>query len=98
MVFLLPASFFKSKKGGEGFRKFSTTRYGQNIPFSIDTVNDFSGVKVFTIQTVVIKITKGIEMKYPMNKYKVWKQMGKNHLLIRTQSGVKLLITLVMIF
>ena len=77
MVFLLPASFLKSTKGGEGFRKFSITRYGQNIPFSIDSVDDFSGVKLFTIPTVAIKITKGIEMKYPMNKYKVWKQIGK---------------------
>lgn len=77
MVFLLPASFLKSTKGGEGFRKFSITRFGQNIPFSIDFVDDFTGVKLFTIPTVAIKITKGIEMKYPMNKYKVWKQIGK---------------------
>lgn len=77
MVFLLPASFLKSTKGGEGFRKFSITRFGQNIPFSVDSVDDFSGVKLFTIPTVAIKIIKGIEMKYPMNKYKVWKQTGK---------------------
>lgn len=77
MVFLLPASFLKSTKGGEGFRKFTITRFGQNIPFSIDSVDDFSGVKLFTIPTVAIKITKGIEMKYPMNAYRVWKQKGK---------------------
>ncbi len=77
MVFLLPASFLKSTKGGEGFRKFSITRLGQNIPFSVDAVDDFSGVKLFTIPTVAIKITKGIEMRYPMNAYKVWKQIGK---------------------
>lgn len=77
MVFLLPASFLKSTKGGEGFRKFSITRFGQNIPFSIDSVDDFSGVKLFSIPTIAIKITKGIEMKYPMNTYKVWKQIGK---------------------
>lgn len=77
MVFLLPASYLKSTKGGEGFRKFSITRFGQNIPFSVDSVDDFSGVKLFTIPTVAIKITKGIEMKYPMNEYKVWKQKGK---------------------
>lgn len=77
MVFLLPVSFLKSTKGGEGFRKFSITRFGQNIPFSIDSVDDFSGVKLFTIPTAAIKITKGIEMKYPMSNYKVWKQIGK---------------------
>ena len=77
MVFLLPASFLKSTKGGEGFRKFSITRFGQNIPFKIDTVDDFSNVKLFTIPTVAIKITKGIEMQYPMHTYKAWKQIGK---------------------
>lgn len=77
MVFLLPTSFLKSTKGGEGFRKFSITRFGQNIPFSVDSVDDFSGVKLFTIPTIAIKITKGTEMKYPMNAYKVWKQIGK---------------------
>ena len=55
MVFLLPASFLKSTKGGEGFRKFSITRFGQNIPFSVEAVDDFSGVKLFTIPTVAIK-------------------------------------------
>lgn len=77
MVFLLPASFLKSTKGGEGFRKFSITRFGQNVPFSVESVDDFSGVKLFTVPTVAIKMTKGIEMKYPMDKYKVWRQKGK---------------------
>ena len=77
MAFLLPASFLKSTKGGEGFRKFSITRFGQNIPFSIDAVDDFSGVKLFTIPTIAIKITKGVSMKYPMTAYKVWKQKRK---------------------
>ena len=81
MVFLLPASFLKSTKGGEGFRKLFITRFEQNIPFSIDTVDDFSGVKLFTIPTVAIKITKGVEMKYPMNAYKVWRQNGKKSLI-----------------
>ena len=77
MVFLLPASFLKSTKGGEGFRKFSITRFGQNVPFKIDAVDDFSDVKLFTISTIALKITKGVEMKYPMNSYKVWTQIGK---------------------
>lgn len=77
MVFLLPVSFLKSTKGGEGFRKFTITRFGQNIPFSVDAVDDFSGVRLFTIPTVAMKITKGVVMKYPMNAYKVWEQIGK---------------------
>lgn len=77
MVFLLPASFLKSTKGGEGFRKFSITRFGQNVPFKVDAVDDFSNVKLFTIPTIAIKITKGVEMEYPMSTYKVWEQIGK---------------------
>ena len=77
MVFLLPASFLKSTKGGEGFRKFSITRSEQNIPFAVDAVDDFSDVKLFTIPTIAIKFIKGVKMQYPMNDYKVWKQMGK---------------------
>ena len=77
MVFLLPASFLKSTKGGEGFRKFFITRFGQNVPFAIDMVDDFSNVRLFTIPTIAIKITKGVEMKCPMHTYKVWYQIGK---------------------
>lgn len=77
MVFLLPASFLKSTKGGEGFRKFSITRFGQNVPFAVSMVDDFSNVKLFTIPTIAIKITKGVEMKYPMHTYRVWKQVGR---------------------
>ena len=46
-------------------------RQGQNVPFRIDAVDDFSNVKLFTIPTVAIKIIKGVEMVYPMNAYKV---------------------------
>lgn len=81
MVFLLPASFLKSTKGGEGFRKLSITRFGQNVPFKIDAVDDFSNVKLFTIPTIAIKIIKNIEMVYPMNAYKVWEQVGKKMLI-----------------
>lgn len=35
MVFLLPASFLKSTKGGEGFRKFEIIRNNQSIPFKV---------------------------------------------------------------
>lgn len=77
MVFLLPASFLKSTKGGEGFRKFSITRFGQNVPFSVDAVDDFSGVNLFTVPTVVMRLTKGKKMNYPMNGYRIWRQKGK---------------------
>lgn len=81
MVFLLPTSFLKSTKGGQGFRKLSITRLGQNIPFKIDMVDDFSNVRLFSIPTIAIRITKGSKMKYPMNSYRVWKQIGKKSII-----------------
>lgn len=77
MVFLLPASFLKSTKGGEGFRKLQIVRKGQDIPFRIDKVHDFSGVNLFTTPTVAIKFCKGERMKYPMKHYRVYKQIGR---------------------
>lgn len=77
MVFLLPASFLKSTKGGEGFRKFSITRFEQNIPFEVEAVDDFSNVKLFTVPTIAIKIKKGAKTAYPMNHYTVWTQIGR---------------------
>ncbi len=77
MVFLLPASFLKSTKGGEGFRKFGIIRNNQSIPFKVEEVHDFSGVSLFTIPTVAIKFGKGAAMTYPMDKYRLYKQIGR---------------------
>ncbi len=77
MVFLLPASFLKSTKGGEGFRKFEIIRNGQNVPFKVESVHDFSGVSLFTIPTVAIKFRKGERMAYPMEDYCVFTQTGR---------------------
>ena len=77
MVFLLPASFLKSTKGGEGFRKFEIIRNNQRIPFNIEEVHDFSAVNLFTIPTVAVKFGKGTTMQYPMDKYRFYSQMGR---------------------
>ena len=77
MVFLLPASFLKSTKGGEGFRKFSIIRNNQSVPFYVEEVHDFSGVNLFTIPTVAIKFGKGKQMVYPMDKYRFYRQKGR---------------------
>ena len=77
MVFLLPASFLKSTKGGEGFRKFEIMRNGQDIPFSVLSVHDFSNVSLFTIPAVAIKFKKNIAMEYPMNDYNMFSQVGR---------------------
>lgn len=77
MVFLLPASFLKSTKGGEGFRKFEIIRNGQHVPFCIESVHDFSDVSLFTIPTVAIKFLKGTQMTYPMKDYCLFSQIGR---------------------
>lgn len=75
MIFLLPATFLKSSKGGEGFRKFEIIRNNQKIPFSVEEVHDFSGVKLFTVPSVAIKFIKGKPMTYPMSKYRFYTQI-----------------------
>lgn len=77
MVFLLPASFLKSTKGGEGFRKFEIIRNNQSIPFNVEEVHDFSAVRLFTIPTVAIKFGKGTAMQFPMDKYRFYSQIGR---------------------
>lgn len=72
MAFILPTSFLKSGKGGHGFRKFSITRNGQNIPFSIKSVDNFTPKMVFTINSSVIVFKKGEEMVYPFSNYNNW--------------------------
>lgn len=77
MVFLLPASFLKATKGGEGFRKFEIIRNNQSAPFKVDAVHDFSDVSLFTIPTVAIKFIKGHKMEYPMSSYRFYRQVGR---------------------
>ena len=77
MVFLLPTSFLKSTKGGEGFRKLKIIRKSQDLSFSIESVHDFSNVNLFTVSTSAIKFKKGTEMSYPMTDYVVYTQCGK---------------------
>ena len=81
LAFLLPASFLKSTKGGQGFRKFEITRDEQNVSFSVDKVDDFSEVRLFTIPTILAVFQKGEEMVYPFYNYKRWVQReGKRQL------------------
>lgn len=79
MCFLLPAPFLKSTKGGEGFRKLRIVRNSQEIPFAIERVDDFSGVNLFSINTIAVQFKKNVDMKYPLNNYNVWKQKGKKN-------------------
>lgn len=75
--FLLPASFIKSSKGGQGFRKFSIVRKEQNIPFSIFRLDDFSAIRLFTIPTMAFFVEKDMIMSYPMRHYYKWRYVNK---------------------
>jgi len=70
---ILPQTFVKSLKGGEGFRKLCVTRDGQKTPFSIEEVYDMLAVNPFkgiaSNKTSVYFFRKSVEMTYPMNNY-----------------------------
>ncbi len=71
--YVLPQTFVKSLKGGEGFRKFEITRDKQKVPFSIEAlydmlkINPFKGVA--SNKTSVYYFRKGVETSYPMHHY-----------------------------
>lgn len=70
---VLPQTFVKSLKGGEGFRKFCITRDDKNEPFSITKVYDMLKVNPFykaaSNKTSVYIFEKSKEMQYPLNEY-----------------------------
>ena len=71
--YVLPQTFIKGLKGGEGFRKFEITRDGQKIPIAIEEFHDMIEVNPFrgiaTNKTAVYFFRKGKKMQYPMDKY-----------------------------
>ena len=71
--FVLPQTFVKSIKGGEGFRKFKITRDELDIPFSIIEVYDMLDIKPFhgeaSNRTSVYVFEKNLKMAYPMKNY-----------------------------
>lgn len=79
MCFLLPTSFLKSTKGGQGFRKLEIIRNNQKVPFAVERVHDFSNVKLFTIPTVAVRFIKNEKMHYPLSDYILWKQKGRKN-------------------
>lgn len=76
MYFLLPWTFLKSTKGGEGFRKLSITRNGQLIPINVKLVDDYNDIQIFkpkhTVRTIGVLFEKGKEIKYPMESWYEW--------------------------
>lgn len=71
--YVLPQTFVKSLKGGEGFRKFEVTRDGQNLPFSVEKLYDMLKINPFkgiaANKTSVYYFRKGKKMEYPMVSY-----------------------------
>lgn len=75
LCFIISQTFFKSRKGGEGFRKFHITRNGLSIPLEVEKVVDMVDVKPFhevTNRTSVMLIQKGKPTEYPV-PYAVWR-------------------------
>jgi hypothetical protein len=72
-AYVLPQTFVKSLKGGEGFRKFEITRDGQNTPFAVNEVYDMLRIKPFqgeaSNRTSVYIFQKNKKMIYPMDSY-----------------------------
>lgn len=73
VVFVLPQTFLKASKGGEGFRKFRITRDDLDTPFAVTCVYDMEEIKPFqgfaSNRAAVLKFEKNREMRYPMNDY-----------------------------
>lgn len=71
--YVLPQTFVKSLKGGEGFRKFEVTRDEQNLPFCIESLYDMLKINPFkgiaSNKTSVYYFRKGRKMVYPMEHY-----------------------------
>lgn len=72
-TFILPQTFVKSLKGGEGFRKFEITRDDLSINFSINEVYDMLKINPFSPmannKTSVYVFEKNNLMTYPMENY-----------------------------
>lgn len=79
LCFVISQAFLKSKKGGEGFRKFRLTRDDLDVPIRVQKVIDLVDVKPFsnvTNRTAVILIEKGVPTDYPV-EYEHWTPTSK---------------------
>ena len=84
LSFVLSQSFFKSNKGGEGFRKFKITKKGSpSTPLRVIEVTDLVAVRPFdkvANRASILLLEKGKETVYPV-PYNVWipKQKVREH-------------------
>ncbi len=70
LAFVITHSVLKSRKAGDGFRRF---RLGNADPLSVQHVDDFSLMKPFRASnlTIIMSIQKGEETSYPV-RYESW--------------------------
>jgi hypothetical protein len=80
LCFIISQAFFKSKKGGYGFRKFKITTNKNNADLKVEKVADMVKVKPFypevSNRTAVMLLKKGEKTEYPVS-YEVWKPKPK---------------------
>lgn len=77
LCFVITQSLFKTKGGGEGFRRFQLGKNG--MPFNLLQVDDMVELQPFdsaTNRTAVFLAQKGEKTKYPVD-YVVWKKKEK---------------------
>lgn len=83
LYFLLPWTFIKSTKGGEGFRKFEITRNDQKIPVKVELLDDYKDIKIFkpkhTVRTIGLLLKKGEKTSYPMKNWFEWSYKEKRN-------------------
>jgi SAM-dependent methyltransferase len=77
LCFVITQTLFKTKGGGEGFRRFQLGKNG--TPFNVLQVDDMTDLLPFdsaTNRTAVFLAQKGEKTKYPVD-YTVWKKKEK---------------------
>ena len=81
--FVLPQTFVKSLKGGEGFRKFEITRDNLKTNFAVNKVYDMVHISPFkgeaTNRTSVYVFEKNKKMEYPMDNYFICENIDKKN-------------------
>ncbi len=82
LCFVITQSLFKTKGGGEGFRRFQLGKTG--TPFNVLQVDDMVELQPFdsaTNRTAVFLAQKGEKTKYPVD-YVIWKKKEKGSISI----------------
>ncbi|MGD0784494.1 MAG: N-6 DNA methylase [Sedimentisphaerales bacterium] len=93
LCFVISQTFFQSKKGGEGFRKFEITRDNQSVPLKVSKLIDMIKVKPFsevTNRPSVLLLEKGLKTSYPVPyiKWDTEKRLNETDTLIEVKRKI----------